>query len=243
MNNLLNSIKTQQWFYEFPLPDGSKTKSYLPEHARAVHTTREKALRRYLDQYRGSFASALDISCHEGFFSLILADHCKTVTGIDKNEPSLEKARQMTSLLDKGNIRYRNSSLEALTERDAADFVLCFGLLYHVENPVEVFRSLSRITKTALCIETQVLPFEINGPIEDGSHLWQRSLRGTFGLAVDYADRPEGGMTNLALVPSVEALKFLVTQFGFSSVEFYSPEPIDYEQFVRKHRVILLARR
>jgi SAM-dependent methyltransferase len=149
----------------------------------------------------------------------------------------------MTSLLDKGNIRYRNSSLEALTERDAADFVLCFGLLYHVENPVEVFRSLSRITKTALCIETQVLPFEINGPIEDGSHLWQRSLRGTFGLAVDYADRPEGGMTNLALVPSVEALKFLVTQFGFSSVEFYSPEPIDYEQFVRKHRVILLARR
>jgi hypothetical protein len=99
------------------------------------------------------------------------------------------------------------------------------------------------VTKKALCIETQVLPFEMNGPIEDGSYLWQRDLQGTFGLAVDYSDRPEGGMTNLALVPSVGALKFLLSQSGFSSIEFYQPAPTDYEQFVRRHRVILLAQR
>lgn len=243
MSNILQTVKAQQWFYEFNLPDGSKTTSYLPEHARPVHTTRENALRGYISQLAGSCATALDISCHEGFFSILLADHFKAVTGVDKNEPSLEKARLITSLLDKGNITYRNSPLESLTEQDAADFVLCYGLLYHVENPVEILRSLSRVTKKALCIETQVVPFEMNGPIEDGSYLWQRDLQGTFGLAVDYSDRPEGGMTNLALVPSVGALQFLLSQFGFSSIEFYRPASTDYEQFVRRHRVILLAQR
>lgn len=243
MSDILQSVKSQQWFYEFNLPDGSKTTSYLPEQARPVHSTREKALREYIEKLAGSCGTALDISCHEGFFSIVLADHFKSVIGVDKNEPSLEKARLITTLLDKSNITYRNSPLESLTERDAADFVLCYGLLYHVENPVEILRSLSRITKKALCIETQVLPFEMNGPIEDGSHLWQRDLQGTFGLAVDYSDRPEGGMTNLALVPSVGALRFLLSQCGFSTVDFYQPAPTDYEQFVRRHRVILLARR
>lgn len=243
MSKLLETVKSQQWFYEFPLPDGSKTESYIPEHARPIHTTREAALRSYLKDLKGTCSTALDISCHEGFFSVVLSEHFPSVVGVDKNEPSLEKARQITTLLDRGNIKFKNCALESLTESDAADFVLCYGLLYHVENPVEIVRALSRVTKKALCIETQVLPFEVTGPIEDGSCQWQRPLQGSFGMCVDYCDRPEGGMTNIALIPSVDALKFLLKQFGFSSVEFYSPKPTDYEQFVRRHRVILLARR
>lgn len=243
MTDLLRTIKSQKWFYEFKLPDGSVTESYIPEHARPVHSTRENALRGYLRQINDSCSTALDISCHEGYFSLILSEYFKSVVGIDRNQPSLDKAQQLISLYDRANIKLRNCSLESLTEKDATDFVLCFGLLYHVENPVEILRSLSRVTKKALAIETQVLPFEINGPIEDGSYLWQRGLQGAFGLCVDYSDRPEGGMTNLALVPSLGALKFLLNQFGFSSIDLYKPAPTDYEQFVRGHRVVLLARR
>jgi len=243
MNDLLTSVKSQQWFYEFSLPDGSKTQSYIPEHARLVHVTREKALRGYLKDFKGDHTSALDISCHEGFFSVVLSDYFKRVTGIDKNQPSLDKAQQITTLLDKGTISFRKAALESLTEADATDFVLCFGLLYHVENPIEIFRSLAKVAKRALCIETQVLPFQVTGPIEDGSYLWQRSLQGTFGLCVDYSDRPEGGMTNLALIPSIDALRFMLTQMGFSKLSFYKPDASDYEQFVRNHRVIVWAER
>lgn len=241
MNNQLKKVKSQKWFYEFELPDGTKTESYLPEVARQVHVTREKALRQYLRTSGDGYSRALDISCHEGFFSLVLAEFFEDVTGLDKNPDSLEKASQITSILGGKNIRYENSSVELWSETKGADFVLCYGLLYHVENPIQIMRKLAALAKKTLCIETQVLSFDINGPIEDGSYLWQREMTGMFGLCVDYSSMPEGGLTDLALVPSRQALIFLLKQFGFKTVTFYKPEQDDYEQFVRNHRVIIFA--
>lgn len=241
MTNELDRIKSQKWFYEFSLPDGTKTESYLPEIARHIHVTRENALRRYLDNLGKEVSTALDISCHEGFFSLVLAEYFKQVTGVDKNPESLDKARQILNLLGHPDIRLENSSVEQWNEKQSADFVLCFGLLYHVENPIQIMRKLAVLTRKSLCIETQVLPYDQTGPIEDGSYLWQRDINGLFGLCVDYSHRPEGGITDLALVPSRHALEFLLKQFGFKTVEFYKPSADDYEQFSRHHRVIVFA--
>ena len=241
MTNLLKKIKDQKWFYEFELPDGSKTESYLPEIARKIHTTREGALRRYLADMRGAHLNALDISCHEGYFSIILSEYFTNVTALDKNVESLEKARLISDLLGKNTISFNHSSVERWDEKNKSDFVLCYGLLYHIENPIEVLRKLAVLTNKTLCIETQVLPNSIEGFIEDGSYMWQRELQGAFGICIDYSQRPEGGMTDLALVPSRTALEFLLKQFGFKKVNFYQPISDDYEQFVRNHRVILFA--
>ena len=241
MSNELDRIKSQKWFYEFDLPDGTKTESYLPEVARQIHVTRENALREYLSTLGDSCSAALDISCHEGFFSLVLADYFKNVTGVDKNVESLEKASQIAALLGHPEIHFMNSPVELWDEKQGADFVLCFGLLYHVENPIQIMRKLANLTKRALCIETQVLPYNFTSPVEDGSYLWQRDVNGLFGLCVDYSHSREGGLTDLALVPSRQAVEFLLKQLGFKTVTFYRPRPDDYEQFVRNHRVILFA--
>ncbi len=241
MSDELNAVKQQKWFYEFTLPDGTKTESYLPEVARQIHVTREKALRQYLSSIKDTCDTALDISCHEGYFSLVLAEYINTVTGLDKNQDSLSKAQQITMLLGRSNIRFENSTVEIWNTDSSADFVLCYGLIYHIENPVQVIRKLAALAKKYLCLETQVLPYEVNGSIEDGSFLWQRDLKGVFGLCADYSHRPEGGLTDLALVPSTQALDFLLKQSGFKTVTFYKPAPADYEQFVRKHRVIIFA--
>jgi len=241
MNNELSQIKGQKWFYEFNLPDGAKTESYLPETARLIHPTREKALRQYLGARQGVFQNALDISCHEGYFSLVLKDYFASVVGFDKNQDSLEKAKQISKVMGHSNIGFNNSSLEDWPVQQGADFVLCYGLLYHVENPMEVLRKVSALTRRAACIETQVLPFNLSGAIEDGSYQWQREIHGLFGLCLDYSQTPEGGMTDLALIPSKNGLEFLLKQFGFNSVKYYVPESADYEQFVRGHRVIVFA--
>lgn len=241
MNNDLSQIKGQKWFYEFGLPDGTKTESYLHEVARQIHPTREKALRKYLEAKQGVFSDALDISCHEGYFSIVLTDYFSSVVGIDKNSDSLEKAKQISKVMRQPNIGFNNSSLEDWPVQQGADFVLCYGLLYHVENPIEVLRKVSALTRMTVCIETQVLPFNLSGPIEDGSYQWQREIQGLFGLCVDYSQRPEGGMTDLALVPSRSGLEFLLKQLGFKSVSYYAPESSDYEQFLRGHRVIVFA--
>lgn len=241
MDKELDRIKSEKWFYEFSLPDGTKTETYLPESAKKIHVTREKVLRRYLGEAGESYSSALDISCHEGFFSLVLSDYLKYVTGVDKNIESLERARLITKCVGRPEINFCNSSVESLGGEFCADFVLCFGLLYHVENPVQIIRKLADLTKKAVCIETQIFPHDFTGSIEDGSYLWQRELQGMFGLCVDYSGRPEGGLTDLALVPSRYALGFLLKQFGFKKIDFYEPESDDYEQFTRNQRVIVFA--
>lgn len=241
MTDKLKKIKDQKWFYEFDLPDGSKTESYLPEIARKIHVTRENALRKHLNTLGNTQLTAMDISCHEGFFSNILSEYFKTVIGLDKNIESLDKARLISDVLGKGTIDYQHSSVEQWDSKNKVDFVLCFGLLYHIENPVEVLRKLAILTEKTICIETQILPNSLEGSIEDGSYMWQRDLQGMFGLCIDYSKRPEGGMTDLALVPSRNALEFLLKQFGFKTVNFYKPVADDYEQFTRNHRVILFA--
>ncbi|HYB94289.1 MAG TPA: methyltransferase domain-containing protein [Vicinamibacterales bacterium] len=239
----LQHVKEQKWFYEFVLPDGTTTESYLAPAARAIHATREKVLRRYLNDRQDLRSTALDVACHEGFFSMVLADYFTSVTAFDKNTDSIVKARQITSLLGRPDITFKDSSVEAWDPGAGADFVLCFGLLYHVENPVAIIRKLATLAGKAICIESQVLPFNVTGAIEDGAHNWQRSLRGTFGLCADYSHSPEGGTTDFALVPSREALRFLLTSFGFADIQFYTPERGDYEQYVRGHRVIVFATR
>jgi tRNA (mo5U34)-methyltransferase len=239
--DLLQDVKKQKWFYEFLLPDGTKTSSYLPEVARDIHITREKVLRDFLINLSGDFSTALDISSHEGYFSIVLSEYFHRVIGVDKNQESVDKARLILSLLGIDNVEFINSSIEDVSGIDGYDFVLCYGLLYHVENPIELLRKVSALTRKTLCIETQVLPFDLSAPIEDGSYQWQRQIHGLFGICQDYSQRPEGGMTDLALIPSRNGLEFLLRQFGFRYVDFYSPEPSDYEQFLRGHRVIIFA--
>jgi SAM-dependent methyltransferase len=241
MTEELDWIKKQKWFYDFALPDGTRTESYLPEIARNIHVTREKALRSYLEKLGDGFFSAIDVSCHEGFYSLVLAEYFESITGIDKNRDSLEKATRISRVLGDKKIKFEATSVEDWQNEGGADFVLCFGLLYHVENPIQILRKISALTKKAICIETQVLPFESSGRIEDGSYMWQRDLNGLFGLCVDYSHSKEGGLTDLALVPSREALLFLLKQFGFNKIELYQPSTDDYEQFVRGSRLIIFA--
>jgi ubiquinone/menaquinone biosynthesis C-methylase UbiE len=242
-NNTLDVVKQQNWFYEFTLPDGSRTNSYLPAFIRPIHSTREKVLQLFLEEFKqsGSVKTALDVSCHEGYYSLLLADHFDDVVGIDKNADSLDKAKLITGVMDRKNIRYVHTSLEAWEDDVPRDFVLCFGLLYHIENPVEVIRKLADLTKKAICIESQVLPIDSTMQIEDGYYTNQRETKGMFGLCMDYPDSKEGGLTELALVPSRDALVSLLGVFGFTRIRFYEPVEGDYEQFVRGHRVILYA--
>lgn len=240
-NDLLHIIKSQKWFYEFLLPDGTKTENYLPEAIRNIHVTREKVLREFLINRVNDFSIALDVSSHEGYFSIVLSEYFDRVIGVDKNQESVDKARLISNALDVINVEFKNSSVENFGGADKYDFVLCYGLLYHVENPIQLLQKVSALTKKTLCIETQVLPFSISGSIEDGSYRWQRELHGLFGLCTDYSMRAEGGMTDFALIPSRSGLEFLLREFGFRSVEFYVPTAFDYEQFVRGHRVILFA--
>jgi len=46
---LLERVRARQWFYEFELPDGTRTRSALPAGVEAIHTTRLAMLDAVLD--------------------------------------------------------------------------------------------------------------------------------------------------------------------------------------------------
>lgn len=243
MESTLAAVKDRVWFYEFDLPDDSLTRTNMPPEVLRIHTSRRDKLRRVIQTHVGdaSALTALDFASHEGYFSVELARHFRSVTGIEFKADSLEAARAISSVLGVGNVAFRPGDLtrmEAVPDLEA-DFVLIYGLMYHLENPIQVLRLASQLSRRHVLIETQVFPYEISGMIEDGHYRYQREVQGVFSLSPDYADGREGGSTNLALVPSLNALKFLLKEFGFRRIETIGPDPDDYEQFQRRSRVIL----
>ena len=68
-------------------------------------------------------------------------------------------------------------------------------------------------------------------------------VAGVFGLTPDYARRREGGSTDIALVPSLNALLYLLRNFGFSDLFVMPSSDDDYEQFRRGSRVVVYGGR
>ena len=243
----LQSVKNRTWFYEFDLPDGTRTKSDIPAEIGHIHRSRLDKLRKIISDNvpNASQQTAVDFASHEGFYSIELAKHFSSVRGLEIRDESMNAAKLMLEVLNVKNVTYEKADLQKLEydEKFSADFVLVYGLMYHLENPIHTLRLASDLSRKHILIETQVFPYDILGKLEDGHYKSQRDMHGVFSLSVDYAKRREGGSTDIALVPSLNSLIFLMHNFGFKTVEVLKPDADDYEQFQRGSRVVVYGRK
>ena len=240
---MFTEIKNRTWFYEFVLPDGSVTKCDVPPDVLRIHTSRRDHLVNVIKEYVRDPCdkTALDLASHEGYYSLELSKFFERVQGLEIRPESIDAARMITSALGVNNVTYSCADLQKMEAEDRyrSDFVLVYGLLYHLENPIHTLRLASDLARKHILIETQIFPYDISGRIEDGRYTWQRQVHGVFSLSADYKDGREGGSTDIALVPSLNALLYLLTTFGFKTIEVLTPVENDYEQFLRGSRVIV----
>lgn len=240
---LLKKVKAQQWFYDFPLPDGTTTSPDIGKEVALIHTTRRDKLREVIfrEVPNAKELTALDFASHQGYFSIELSRHFRRVTGLELRRESVVQAKEITSLLGISNIEYQQCNLLDMKPDQAllADFVLLYGLLYHLEEPIRVLRLAAQLTRQHILVETQVFPFDISGRIEDGHYQWLRPVNGVFSLSPDYGQKREGGNSDLAIVPSVNALLFLLKHLGFNRTHILDANSDDYEQFRRGSRVIV----
>jgi ubiquinone/menaquinone biosynthesis C-methylase UbiE len=239
----LATINNRIWFYEFEMPDGTFTRTDVPSEVLHIHKSRREKLRRVIRDNVGDAKglTALDIASHEGYFSIELAHHFAAVHGIEIRPESLNAAKQISRVLGVSNVRFTQADFTQMPYDPSmeADFVLIYGLLYHLENPIHALRLASQLTRKHILIETQLFPYDIAGRVEDGYYLTQREVHGVFSMSLDYPKGREGGSTTIALVPSLNALLFLLKEFGFRSVQVLNPDPDDYEQFRRRSRVVV----
>ena len=246
MHDAETQALAKTWFYPFRLPSGRSTPTYGSGELDAIHHTRsamlEALLAREFPAARGDL-SAADLACHQGWFSVQLAQAgFGRVAAIDARPEHIADATLIRTALHLPQIAFTQRDVHAVTPQEFGlhDLVLCFGLIYHLENPVGALRVARALTRRVCVVETQVVP-GLTGWVDYGSYRFVRPLKGSFGIIDETGEThgPEASTTGICLVPSVEALVWIMQRIGFSRVEVL-PVPEDgYEQLVHRKRVMV----
>ncbi len=241
----------KSWFYPFVLRSGRVTQTYVDAQVAKIHDTRRDMLAAALHAQFGTplraGLSAVDLACHEGWFSQqVAAMGVERVLGLDARASHVEDAILAADACGAERVSFRQADVHTL---DAAsegrfDLVLCLGLIYHLENPVGALRTARALTADGgLCVvETQVAP-GLSGMLDYGHHTFVKPMQGSFAI-VDETDEthgPETSTTGICLVPSVEALLWILRKVGFRDARVL-PVPADgYEQLRFGKRVMVAA--
>ena len=244
----LERVRGRDWFYEFALPDGTRTRSHLPPGVEKIHDTRLALMEQALDRAVGrdcSQLTAVDLACHQGWFSMHLARRgFRAILGVDGREEHLADARLMAEVLGVRTFTARKLDLEEARAADVGvhDVTLMLGLLYHLENPVRVLRLARAVTRKVMVIETQVVP-HMSGIVDWGSWRFQGHMVGAFGIVdeTEETHASEASVHGICLAPSIETLEWLLKRVGFARVERLMPPPDGYEQLVAHKRAMFAA--
>ena len=157
-------------------------------------------LRRFVADFRDRFGlrTALDAGCGVGYFAELLQQMGLRVTAFDARPENVAEAR-----LRHPGIDFRAADAEELRPEEFGtfDLVLCFGLLYHLENPLRTMRRLRAMTARVLLIESVCVP-------ERAPALYLR----------DEAQAEDQALNSVAWYPSQGALVKMAYRAGFPAV-------------------------
>jgi len=246
MSDTLKQILERKWFYQFELPSGEKTQSYLPDDAQLVHTTRLEMMDSILNpRFEGKWndITAVDLASHEGYFSCHLAKKGTKVTGLEARQEHVDDANLMAfgmGLADKFYSKVQD--VHEIDEKATGtfDIVLMLGLIYHLENPVGAIRKARALCKDVCLIETQVAP-NLSGQLDWGNYTFVKPMMGSFAIIDETEEThgPEMSTTGICLAPSIEALMWIMRKVGFKDVKLIEPQDHFYEQHRFKKRVMI----
>lgn len=81
--------------------------------------------------------SVLDLGCADGLLAIEAARRgSRRVLGIERNRPNFDRAEFLRDSLHLENTEFRWGSVERCLVDEPFDFVFCFGLIYHLVNPL-----------------------------------------------------------------------------------------------------------
>lgn len=239
-------VLEKTWFYRYRLPSGRETVSYDGGKLDAIHATRlammdAELARAYPQGLAGR--TAVDLACHQGWFTMALAQRgVAKVTGVDARSEHVADSRLIAEALGMRNVEIAQHDVHRVgpAELGTHDVVLCFGLIYHLEDPVGALRVARSLCKGVCLVETQVVP-NMSGPVDWGSYEFVKPLKGVFGIIDETYELhgPEMSITGVCLAPSTEGLLWIMEAIGFRDVHVIQPPDGAYEQHRYGKRVMV----
>jgi SAM-dependent methyltransferase len=186
------------------------------KHYQAMDIARERLVRKLVSDLRpvlgAGKSTAVDVACGLGHHTNVLHELGFDVLGVDARAANVEEARRRFP-----HIRFVIADAEdpALCKLGSFDLVLCLGLLYHLENPFRVIRSLSAMASKLAMVESVCYPSP--EPVL---------------VLMDENESPDQGMNYVAYYPSEPALVKMMLRAGLSHCYYplEMPEHPLYEQ-------------
>lgn len=225
-----NEIKRLSPFHhDIELPYGLRTcPSELvrrEEQKTRVQTLTQHCFPPLLKRFGGTLKGKriLDLACNCGGFSFkALQFGADYVLGIDIVDRYIEQGRFIGKVLGLENIHFERMDMSDISPSKIGvfDVVLCFGILYHLEDIVGMMRKVATVCLDCLVVDTDTLATGVD-PI----------LR--MNVAPKYDDT-SGALASTALwrteemmqfIPSRQAVDILLRFLGFKKVEMLRPNP------------------
>jgi SAM-dependent methyltransferase len=213
--------------HDVELPHGLRT--HVPERSnRELERTRLPNLVKHLwpsmlEVCGGSLRRqrVLDVACNCGGFSVQAAKSgADYVLGIDIVDRYLEQADFLRRVLDLRQVEFKKLGIEDLDASHVGHFdvTFCFGVLYHLENPILAMKRLSAVTRRLVAVDTTVTP-----PGSQRDPIWVMNFPPAANARAKDATslwRPKGACQFTPNAPAViELLRFL----GFRDVRQLEP--------------------
>lgn len=136
-------------------------------------------------------STVLDFGCGTGEKDVILAKWGAFVEGIDFNNKSVERAKEISKFFSlKNNLDFTTQDvLNPVTKKDSYDFVISLGVIPHVDNPKKLLENMaSRVKDDGFCVLGYL---DISGNL-------QRILHGSIVKSISKLD-PNSDLNNIAL--------------------------------------------
>lgn len=157
--------------------------------------------------------SVLDIGCNEGYYSFAASElGAERVVGLELREENLDRARQLRDFFGYANCDFAQGSVTdaSILELGSFDIVFCFGVLYHLENPMIGLRNLKRLTGSALVVDSALTSLDMGPFITVGS---------------EPVENLRAGETGVTFYPSLGALEMMLKCGGFEVETLPPTEP------------------
>jgi SAM-dependent methyltransferase len=196
---------------------------------RGFTEARQSVIRQLLGPLREQtdLVSTLDVGCGVGYFSKFLLDMGFRVVAVDGREENVQEGERRYPQVD---FLVRNAEELDVAELGAFDFVLCVGLLYHLENPFRAIRRLYSLTCKVLVVESMCAP----------------GIQPCLQL-VDESTSEDQGLTYVAFYPTESCLVKMLYRAGFVSVYGFENLPehplFQASLWKGKERTMLVASR
>jgi SAM-dependent methyltransferase len=96
----------------------------------------------------------VDLGCLEGGYAVEFAKLGFDTLGIEAREDNLQKCEYVKSNLGLTNVNFVKDDVRNLANYGKFDIVLCYGLLYHLNDPIAFLKTVSECTNKLLFLNT-----------------------------------------------------------------------------------------